>query len=58
MGVSGGEDGYVIEGVGIMGESFEGRVMWVVKDGIEEHGMGFELCTIGAGEVCGNTTVG
>ena len=46
MGVSGGEDGYVIEGVGIMGESFEGRVMRVVKDGIEEHGMGFELCTI------------
>ena len=48
----------MIEGVGIMGESFEGRVMRVVKDGIEGHGMGFELCAIGAGEVCGNTTVG
>ena len=58
MGVSGGEDGYVIKGVGIMGESFKGRVMRVVKDGIEEHGMGFELCAIGAGEVYGNTTVG
>ena len=56
-GVSGGEDGYVIGGLGITGASF-GSETRAVKEGMELLGLGLDVCVKGAGAVWGSMTAG